>query len=327
MKWRHFISRTYAIFYFLVWGGAATSYGQPLERVIVSYPAKTITSFFVPEVARQKGFFREEGLDVQMTYVRSGGVEIAAMLSGEVDFTVGGVTAINAIVAGAQLRLAMGYINRVDHLLLANPKFKTLKELKGQVIGAQNPGGMINIIVKEIFNKNGLDADRDVTLINMGGTQERYISLKSGAAAATLLGIPQSFGAEKEGFRRLAAAGDYVPGFSGLVIRGEQVSKKPEQVKRMVRASLRALGFIRQNPQETAQMIGRVFQMAPEIAQMTYDQLLVIMSPDGMFNLAGLQFFIDLARERQKVAKETSASQIVELAPLQEARRAMGLSR
>ena len=327
MMWRHFIFLTYVIFYFLVWGGAATSYGQALERVIVSYPAKTITSFFVPEVARQKGFFREEGLDVQMTYVRSGGVEIAAMLSGEVDFTVGGVTAINAIVAGAQLRMAIGYINRVDHLLLANPKFKTLKELKGQVIGAQNPGGMINIIVKEIFNKNGLDSDRDVTLINMGGTQERYISLKSGAAAATLLGIPQSFSAEKEGFRKLAAAGDYVPGFSGLVIRSEQVTKKPEQVKRMVRASLKALGFIRQNPQETAQMIGRVFQMTPDIAQMTYDQLVVIISPDGMMNLPGLQFFIDLARDRQKIAKEISSSQIVELAPLREVRGAMGLAR
>ncbi|MGH7888041.1 MAG: ABC transporter substrate-binding protein, partial [Candidatus Binatia bacterium] len=236
-------------------------------------------------------------------------------------------TAINAIVAGAPLRLAMGYINRVDHLLLAQPKYKTLKDLKGQLIGAQNPGGMINIMVKEILNKNGMDSDRDVTLVNMGGTQERYISLKSGAAAATMLGIPQSFSAEKEGFRRLAAAGDYVPGFSGLVIRSEQVTKKPEQVKRMVRASLKALGFIRQNPQETAQMIGRVFQMTPDIAQMTYDQLLQIMSPDGMFSLPGLQFFIDLARERQKVPREMSASQIVELSPLQEVRRGMGLSR
>jgi NitT/TauT family transport system substrate-binding protein len=326
MIWRKTFSYTICLSVFFILAGAVT-YGQPLEKVIVSYPAKTITSFFVPELARQKGFFREEGIDVQLTYVRSGGVEIAAMLSGEVDYTVGGATAINAIVAGAPLRLAMGYINRVDHLLLAHPKYKTLKDLKGQLIGAQNPGGMINIIVKEIFNKNGMDSDRDVTLVNMGGTQERYISLKSGAAAATLLGIPQSFSAEKEGFRRLATAGDYVPGFSGLVIRNEQAGKNPEQVKRVVRASLKALGFIRQSPQETAQIIGRVFQMAPDIAQMTYDQLRQIMSPDGMFSLSSLQFFIDLARERQKITKEISASQIVELAPLQEVRRASSPSR
>lgn len=308
-------------------GAAADCRSQSLERVIISYPSKTISSYFVPEVARQKGFFREEGIDAQMTYVRSSGVEIAAMLSGEVDYTIGGTTAINAIVAGAPLRLAMGYLNRVDHLLIANSKYKTVKELKGQVIGAQTAASIINVILKEMFSKNGMDAERDVTLVNMGGTQERYISLKAGAAAATLLGSPQSFSAEKDGFRRLAAASDYAPGFSGLVIRSDLPSKKPDQLKRFLRASLKALSFIRQSPQETAQMIGREFKMAPEIAQPTYEQLLQIMSPDGLLVLPNLQFFIDLSRERQKIAKEVPASQIVEMGPIQEVRRAMGLSR
>lgn len=308
-------------------GAAADCRSQSLERVIISYPSKTISSYFVPEVARQKGFFREEGIDAQMTYVRSSGVEIAAMLSGEVDYTIGGTTAINAIVAGAPLRLAMGYLNRVDHLLIANSKYKTVKELKGQVIGAQTAASIINVILKEMFSKNGMDAERDVTLVNMGGTQERYISLKAGAAAATLLGSPQSFSAEKDGFRRLAAASDYAPGFSGLVIRSDLPSKKPDQLKRFLRASLKALAFIRQSPQETAQMIGREFKMAPEIAQPTYEQLLQIMSPDGLLVLPNLQFFIDLSRERQKIAKEVPASQIVEMGPIQEVRRAMGLSR
>lgn len=306
---------------------ATTSHAQTLERVIVSYPSKTISSYFVPELGRQRGFFREEGIDAQMTYVRSSGVEIAAMLSGEVDYTIGGATAINAIVAGAPLRLAMGYLNRVDHLLIANSKYKTLKDLKGQVIGAQTPASLINVILKEIFSKNGMDADHDVTLVNMGGTQERYISLKAGAAAATLLGSPQSFSAEKDGFRRLAAAADYAPGFSGLVIRNDLASKKPEQLKRFLRASLKALAFIRQSPQETTQMIAREFKMAPEIAQPTYEQLLQIMSPDGVLLLPNLQFFIDMARERQKISRELPASQLVETAPLQEVRRAMGLAR
>lgn len=308
-------------------GAAADCRSQSLERVIISYPSKTISSYFVPEVARQKGFFREEGIDAQMTYVRSSGVEIAAMLSGDVDYTIGGTTAINAIVAGAPLRLAMGYLNRVDHLLIANTKYKTVKELKGQVIGAQTAASIINVILKEMFSKNGMDAERDVTLVNMGGTQERYISLKAGAAAATLLGSPQSFSAEKDGFRRLAAASEYAPGFSGLVIRSDLPSKKPDQLKRYLRASLKALAFIRQSPQETTQMIGREFKMAPEIAQPTYEQLLQIMSPDGLLVLPNLQFFIDLSRERQKIAKEVPASQIVEMGPIQEVRRAMGLSR
>ncbi len=321
-----FFSITCSLLFFFMWAGGAFSQGQPLEKVIVSYPAKTITSFFVSEVTRQKGFFREEGIDIQLIYVRAGSVEMAAIMSGGIDYALGGVSAINAIVANAPLRLAMSNINRVDHLLLAQPSYKTLKDLKGKVIGAQNPGGMMNIMVQEIFEKNGLDS-RDVTLVNMGGTQERYISLKSGAAAATVLGIPQSFLAEKEGFRRLAAAGDYVPGFSGLVMSSDRVRKKPDQVRRMIRASLKAMGYIRKHRQETAQMIASTFTMAPDIAQMTYDQLLQIMSPDGMFNLPGLQFFIDLARERQNIRQKMSASQIVELAPLEEVRREMGLSR
>lgn len=293
----------------------------------MSYPGKSIGPFFIPEVARQKGFFREQGIDIQLTYVRAGGIDLAALLSGDLDYTIGGTSTINGFVAGAPVRLVMSYLNGTDLFFIGNPKYRTPKELKGQVVGAQNPGGMINIMVAEILRNSGLNPDRDVTVINLGGNQDRYISLKTGAAAATILGTPHSFRAEREGFRRLAAGTDYVPGFTGMGTCTDQISKKPDQLKRVSRALLKAMSYIRQNRQEMVAMIAREFTMEPDIAQSTYELLLDLMSPDGTFNLKGLQFFIDLARERQKIQKEIPASQVVELAILKEAQREIGMAR
>ena len=169
------------------------------RSVVVSYPSKSITNFPILETAKQKGFFQKEALNVSVVYMR-GGIDIKALLTGDADFGTGSTTAVTAFVAGAPLRVIMSLNAYVDQGLYAQPKYRSLAQLKGQPIGSLNPGGLVDTLLRRILIQGGLQPDKDVVVLNMGGTPERYAALKSGTIAASMLSAPHSLRAEKEGF-------------------------------------------------------------------------------------------------------------------------------
>ena len=291
------------------------------DKVVVSYPSKSITSFPILETARQKGFFQKEALNVSIVYMR-GGIDIKALLTGDADLGTGSTTALTAFVAGAPLRVIMSLNAYVDQGLYAQPKYRSLAQLKGQPIGSLNPGGLVDTLLRRILIQGGLQPERDVVILNMGGTPERYAALKSGTLAASMLSAPHSLRAEKEGFTKLAATRDYVNvSGTGLVAHVDQIKKRPTMIKRFMRASLRGMNFIRENRSETIQMIVREFGMDQEIAALAYKQLLELLSPDGKNRVDGYQLLVDFARAAQKVDRPISAAQFIDETLLDEVLR------
>jgi NitT/TauT family transport system substrate-binding protein len=296
--------------------------GQTLaDKVVVSYPSKSITNFPILETARQRGFFQKEALNVSAVYMR-GGIDIKALLTGDADFGTGSTTAVTAFVAGAPLRVVMSLNAYVDQGLYAQPKYRSLAQLKGQSIGSLNPGGLVDTLLRRILIQGGIQPEKDVVILNMGGTPERYAALKSGSIAASMLSAPHSLRAEKEGFTKLAATRDYVNvSGTGLVVHADQIKKRPAMMKRFMRASLRAMNFIRENPIETSQMIVREFGMDQDVAALAYKVLLELLSPDGKNRVEGYQLLIDFARAAQKVDKPLSAGQFIDETLLDEVLR------
>ncbi len=243
------------------------------EKVVVSYPSRSLTSFLIPEIARQRGFFLAEGIEANLIYVR-GAIDIKALVTGDVDY---------------------------------------------ETIGSLNPGGLVDALLRQILLKNGLDPDRDVILINLGGTPERYAALKSGTVAATVLGAPHNFCAERDGFRKIAVAADYVHvPTSGLTVRSDRIVKQPQQIKKMIRGILRAMKFVRENRGDTIATIVRELGMDPESAGKGYEQIVSLMSEDGHVQPDGVQFLIDLARQAQKINKPLTAAQMIDHSLLEE---------
>ena len=305
-------------------GNAQGQGSQPVDRVIVSYPSKSITSFPILETAQRRGFFQKENLSVSAVYMR-GSIDIKALLTGDADFGTGGTTAVTAFVAGAPVRIVMSLNSYVDQALYAQPKYRNLTQLKGQSIGSLNPGGLVDTLLRKIIVQNGLSPERDFILLNMGGTPERYAALKSGTLAASMLSAPHSLHAEKEGFTKIAATRDYVdvPG-TALVVHAEKIKKQPQMIKRVLRATLRAMNFIRENRADTTQMIMREFGMDGEIASLAYNKLVDLLSADGKNRLEGYQLLIDFARAAQKVERPTAAAQLIDETLLNEVLREGG---
>ncbi|TMA80692.1 MAG: ABC transporter substrate-binding protein [Deltaproteobacteria bacterium] len=280
------------------------------EPVVVSYPSRSLTSFLIPEIARQRGFFLAEGM---------GGIDIKALLTGDVDYVMASGSAVSAFVAGIPVRLVLGQVSRAEHVLMAQNKYRQVKDLKGQTIGSLNPGGLVDALLRQILSKNGLDPDRDVVLINLGGTPERYAALKSGTVAATVLGAPHNFRAERDGFRKIASAADYaqVP-TSGLTVRSDRIVKQPQQIKKMIRGTLRAMRFMRENRGDTIATVIRELGMDSESATKGYEQIVSLMSEDGHVQAEGVQFLIDLARQSQRINKPLTAAQMIDHSLLEE---------
>jgi ABC-type nitrate/sulfonate/bicarbonate transport system substrate-binding protein len=300
-------------------GGARAQ--VPAEKVVVSYPSKSITNFPILETAKQRGFFQKEGLNVSSVYMR-GGIDIKALLTGDADFGTGSTTAVTAFVAGAPLRAIMSLNAYVDQGLYAQPKYRSLTQLKGQSIGSLNPGGLVDTLLRRILIQSGVQPEKDVVILNMGGTPERYAALKSGSIAASMLSAPHSLRAEKEGFTKLAATRDYVNvSGTGLIVHADQIKKRPAMMKRFMRATLRAMNFIRENRAETTQMIVREFGMDQEVASLAYKVLLELLSTDGKNRVEGYQLLIDFARTAQKVDKPIHAAQFIDETLLDEVLR------
>lgn len=297
------------------------------DRVVVSYPSKSITNFPILETAQRRGFFQKENLNVSMVYMR-GGIDIKALITGDADFGTGSTTAVTAFVAGAPLRVVMSMNTFVDQALYAQPKYRSLAQLKGLSIGSLNPGGLVDTLLRRIILKEGFSPERDFILLNMGGTPERYAALKSGTLAASMLSAPHSLRAEKEGFTRIAVTRDYVdvPG-TAFVTHVDKIKKQPQMIKRFMRASLRAMNYIRDNRADTTQMIMREFGMDQEIAGLAYKVLLELLSPDGKNRVEGYQLLVDFARAAQKLDRPINAAQFIDETILDEIIREGAIAR
>jgi len=214
---------------------------------------------------------------------------------------MGSTTAVTAFVAGAPLRIILSYNAHVDQGLYAQAKYRRIADLKGQPIGSLNPGGLVDTMVRRILVKNGLQPERDVNLLAMGGTPERFAALRAGAIAATMLSSPFNFLADKEGFSKLATTREYVavPG-TAVVVHADKIKTRPDILKRFMRASLSAMKYIRDQRGDTTQLIAREFSMNQEIAGLAYGQLLELLSPDGRNRVSGYQLLSTFLAPRKK---------------------------
>ena len=195
-------------------------------------------------VARDRGFFREEGLDPEIVLMRSS-LTVQALLAGGIDFGTATGTAVSAAVNGIEVRVVMAMSDKPSFDLLSHPSITSIQQLRGKKIGVGGLGGLTDNIIRQILLANQIPITQ-VTIVPVGASSITYASLKSGIIDATMLQIPQNFLAQDEGFRKLAAGSDYyriVQG--GLTTTKAIVSEHRELVAKVVRATLRAMRLIK----------------------------------------------------------------------------------
>jgi ABC-type nitrate/sulfonate/bicarbonate transport system substrate-binding protein len=195
-------------------------------------------------VARDRGFFREEGLEAEMVLMRAS-LTVQAMLAGSIDFGTATGTAVSATVNGADVRVVMAMSDTPSFDLFALPSITSVQQLRGKKIGVAGIGGLTEILARQILIANQIPPDQ-VTFLPLGASDVTYVSLKAGVIDATMLQIPQNFLAQDEGFRKLASGADvYRVVQGGLTTSKATISERSELVTKTIRAALRAVRLIR----------------------------------------------------------------------------------
>src|SRR4030095_1894994 len=220
-----------------------------LERVTLGYPA-TAMSHFPAFVGREFGQFREEGLDVQLGRV-SGNVVFAALLAGELGYTTSADATVRSPVLGMPIKMLAAIGVKPSLSLIVRPEIKTVADLKGKAIAISTPGTTTDFTAREIVKHYGLNPDRDITTVGLGDQPQRMAAMQTGTVAGAIVTPPNDLKAEAQGFRLLVFSGDFMEdSLLGVLGTSERrIKERPEQVKKMVRAIVKALLFIRQQPE------------------------------------------------------------------------------
>ncbi len=212
----------------------------PVRIAVVSRSTLDMTFF----VAREKGFFREEGLEVELIFMKAIQT-VQAMLAGGVDFGTATGTGVSAAVNGADIRVVLALSDRPSFDMVAVPSITSVEQLRGKKFGTSAVGSLTEILARQILIAHKVPPEQ-VTFLPLGTSDLTYVSLKAGVIDATMLQIPQNFMAQDEGFRKLASSGDvYRAVQGGLTTTKTTISERPELVTKAIRATLRAVRLIR----------------------------------------------------------------------------------
>lgn len=279
-------------------------FAQPLKTVTMARTTGSIG--MVPlEFSVTRGYFKRQGLDVQLVTVRQSDVIIAATVSGELNFMDIIPTAILASMRGLPIRTIAVVLKSAPYVLVGQSNLRSASELKGKKIGVSSVGGMSAYLVREIITRSGLNPDRDVTFLAIGGTSARSAALVGGTIDAALVVAPENYALERKGYRRLLVASDYVNyPLSGVAASADFLARS----KALAVAFLKGLGegarFVRQNKTDSLNFIKSYLKVPDDEAEKSYDFLIKEMPQDLIPEDAVVRAGMDFARSALKLAPE-----------------------
>ena len=302
-----------------------------VDRVIIGNVSRTMEQ--LPNyAASDKGFFAQEGIQGDVVLIGSTDTLIQALIAGQVNVAiVDPSAAINAVERGASLKIIGGTVPIAAYTLVGCPKYKAIKELKGTTIGVVSLVSGSTIFLREMLKANGMELNRDYTIIQNGPTGQRLASLTGCNTSATMIlggDVPR---ARELGFTEIARLQDYISNlqFHSLIVDAKWAEANNALTVRYLKAMLRSMQWVHSHKEESAELITKRTGIPFKYSKPTVEEYLSqgIISRDGSVNRDGFQRLIDLMGERLFKQKPYPAPEkYLDLSYLRRAQQELGLA-
>jgi len=270
------------------------------NKIHISAPSKSL-SWFPIHLSREKDFYRAEGLDVDYVIMKPQ-VAMQALIAGDVSYTTALGSTIRAALRNVPLRVVMTIADKPLFALIARPGINSVEELRGKLLGISSFGASTDNYGRALLRRFKLIPNQDVKIIALGGGMNRIAAMEAGAVDAALIEAPYNVMLERKGFRKILFVGDLIPSpLAGLGTRIDKIQKHPDEIQRLIRATLRGIQFAKTNRQETVRSIMKWTDMDQSLAEGSYEMAGASWSSTGVASPEGLQIAMEEIRVELKL--------------------------
>ena len=285
--------RVKILFCFLIIFGMFAKVEARTVNVAVPTLSMVVIAF---TAAKEKGYYQEEGLDVNLVVMRDT-LGISALIGGNADFASMSGAGFTAILGGMPLRFVFSSFFRPMFWLYAKPEFQDIKALKGKRIGVTGLGSGPDNLLRETLKRNGMEGGRDATILALGLPSTVATALRAGTVDAGTISPPFNFMVKEAGFRELVSylKEDFVELQGSILVNDKLLQSDPALVEKFVRGTLKGLRFARENKAATIAILLRYMKLKEDLAGQYYDQVRPIMTTDGTVSVELQKKYLDQA--------------------------------
>ena len=278
--------------------GESAMPAQPTKvRISYSSRSNSNTPF---QIALSKGFFAEEGMDVELIQVNPR-LGATAVLNGDLDFTTTFGTTLRGIIGGFPIKFVAISVKKSEHFLVVRPEIKDFRDLNSKKLGVATLFGSDQRAAEEMIRGKRFSPNM-IKPVALGEAPVRAQALRSGVVEAVSVSPPFDLALRAEGFRVLAGPQDVDIALptSGLAVANRALQQNPQLVKRAVRALMKSHRYVFENKKEVVPLMIRYLTQTAEMAERSYDLLLISLSRNG--EITDQEW--DMLTEKKKTADE-----------------------
>ena len=282
-------------------------------RMVVG--VSTVNVAFLPiYLTQDKGFFKDEGLDVLVVMFNAGATNLQAMIGGDVQIMAEGVPeTVLARAGGADIKNFWAISNVMPFQIYGSAKLKSLEQSKGKKFAISRFGSLSEFLTRSALKHSGVDP-KDVTMLQIGATPARFTTLASGIVDATILWFPVTERAKAAGMNKLFDLKDLYPNWTnvGFIARESWLAKEKEQTTKFLRAYQRGVRYTRENRNDGIRTLEKYVGLNAAEAAAGYDEYRESFPLDGRILDAGIVATIEQEIETGRLKGKIAVSEMID---------------
>ncbi len=302
-----------------------SSPAQTTEKLIFSIPSRSIAAIDL-YIAKERGFFRGEGLDVDIVQIR-GNVAIAAALSGQVQASNGVGTVIRALQRSElPMKILTVSLKRNLFWLVSRPEITSIAQLKGRTLGTTTLGGSQHSAAMRLIRKGGVD-EKDMTVVVGGDVPAQLQSLVGRTIDAAALSPPTVILArDKYNMNVLGSAMEDLANLqNGTAVTEKFLREKRDVLKRVLRARMRANRYFVENERGTSEVLAKYQNVELPVAVESYRLAKPAFTLNGIPSDKEIEEFLKSEAELLKLKEPVSAPKIFDFSLQREVNQELGV--
>jgi NitT/TauT family transport system substrate-binding protein len=287
--------------------------GGQAQRIIVGLSSVNI-AFLPMYVTQEKGFFKDEGLEVLPVMFNAGATNLQALIGGDVQIMGSAfVETIGGRAAGVDIKNFWGICNLMPFQLYSQPGFKSMKEARGKRFAISRFGSLTDFLTRATLRHFGIDL-KEVTILQIGSTPARFAALTAGGVDASIVWFPVTEIAKSKGFVKLLDLKEIFPEwpYETFAAKESWLAKEKTTAAKFLRAYQRGVRHTLENKEDAVRAIRKYVKMDPAYAPAGYDEYRDSFPVNGKIAERAIPVVIEQEFETGRIKRKITLDELVE---------------